>query len=153
MSWLRVDADMPWHDKVVGLPNDTARFAYLKVLCAAKIRGRSTFTLASLREQMGSHARSIPALVDAGLLESDGARVTVHDFEDYQRKASHAESQARHREVTRASRDGHADITETSPTRHTGQDVTKPPTPLRGKGHNGQHPNCTVCAPIRGDAA
>jgi hypothetical protein len=135
VTWLRVDADMPWHDKVVGLPNDTARFAFVKALCAAKIRGRSTFTAASLREQLGSHARAIPALVAAGLLDEDGDMLTVHDFEEYQRKAGQVERQQRHRAVTPASRDGHAEnVKETSPTGQdsTGRDSTPPPTPPRG---------------------
>lgn len=131
MTWLRVDADMPWHDKVVGLPNDTARFAFVKVLCAAKIRGRSTFTVESLREQLGSHARAIPALIAAGLLDEKGGVVTVHDFEEYQRRAGHAEVMQRSRA---RSREGHTEVTETSPTEQdsTGRDVTSPPTPPRG---------------------
>jgi hypothetical protein len=151
VTWLRVDADMPWHDKIVGLPNDTARFAFVKVLCAAKIRGRSTFTAASLREQLGSHARSIPALIAAGLLDEKGGVVTVHDFEDYQRRAGHAEVMQRSRE---RSRGGHTEVTETSPTRQygTGRDVTPPNPPtgtFGGRGvHDGRHgPNCTVCFP------
>lgn len=168
MTWLRVDADMPWHDKVVGLPNDTARFAFVKVLCAAKIRGRSTFSKGALKESLGSHARAIPALVAAGLLEeSDGGeRLSVHGFDEYQHRAGHAEAQQRYREK---SRPGHAPITETSPTRQdrTERDNTSPPTPPRGDGanaqeprpfmgfrakpgsHLGQHPNCAVCAPLR----
>ena len=164
MTWLRVDADMPWHDKVVGLPNDTARFAFVKALCAAKIRGRSTFTAASLREQLGSHARAIPALVTAGLLDEQGDMLTVHDFEEYQRKAGQVERQQRHRSVTPASRSGHTEnVTETSPTEQdsTGRDKTSPPTPPRGTmmgfpprspkpgSHEGQHPNCGPCAPLR----
>ena len=131
VTWLRVDADMPWHDKVVGLPNDTARFAFVKVLCAAKIRGRSTFTIESLKEQLGSHGRAIPALVAAGLLDEKGGVVSVHGFDEYQRKAGHAEAQARYRGK---SRDDHATITETSPTGQdsTGRDKTSPPTPPRG---------------------
>jgi hypothetical protein len=62
MTWIRIDADMPWNDKVTGLPNDTARFAFVKVLCAAKVRGRSSFSEQSLREALGSHAKAIPAL-------------------------------------------------------------------------------------------
>jgi hypothetical protein len=158
MTWLRVDADMPWHDKVVGLPNDTARFAFVKALCAAKIRGRSTFTAASLREQLGSHARSLPALVSAGLIDEDGDMLTIHDFDDYQRRAGHAEVMQRSRS---RSRGGHTEVTETSPTEQdsTGRDVTSPPTPPRGTflgmrpksapgSHDGQHgETCMVCFP------
>lgn len=158
MTWLRVDADMPWHDKIVGLPNDTARFAFVKVLCAAKIRGRSTFTTESLREQLGSHARAIPALVAAGLLETPGdGTVTVHDFDEYQRRAGHAEVMQRSRA---RSREGHTEVTETSPTEQdsTVRDKTPPPTPPRGsfmgyrpkpRDHFGQHPGCAVCAPLQ----
>ena len=161
MTWLRLDADMPWHDKVVGLPNDTARFAFVKALCAAKIRGRSTFTSASLREQLGSHARAIPSLVTAGLLEESGDMVAIHGFDEYQRRAGHAEAQQRYREKSRPDHDG---ITETSPTEQdsTGRDKTSPPAPPRGTflgmrprsvpkagSHEGQHPNCGVCAPLR----
>jgi hypothetical protein len=142
MTWLRVDADMPWHDKVVGLPNDTARFAFVKALCAAKIRGRSTFTAASLREQLGSHARSLPALVSAGLIDEDGDMLTIHDFDDYQRRAGHAEVMQRSRS---RSREGHTEVTETSPTEQdsTGRDVTSPPTPPRGS-FMGMRPRASV---------
>ena len=159
MTWLRVDADMPWHDKIVGLPNDTARFAFIKVLCAAKIRGRSAFSKGALKETLGSHHKAIPALIAAGLLEEQdgGERLIVHDFEDYQRKSSHAEAQERYR---RKSLNGHADITGLSPTGRTGRDST-PPTPQRGAEesfirmppkpglHDGTHPDCAVCAPLR----
>ena len=136
MTWLRLDADMPWHDKVVGLPNDTARFAFVKVLCAAKVRGKSTFTPASLKESLGSHSRAIPALIAAGLLDQEDGLLIVHDFDDYQRRAGHAEAQQRYRSrSTGGSPDDHGGITETSPTGHTGRDVTgptSPPTPPRG---------------------
>ena len=124
---------MPWHDKVVGLPNDTARFAFVKVLCAAKIRGRSSFSKGSLKEQLGSHARALPALVAAGLIDvdEDGERYSVHDFDEYQRKAGHAEVMQRSRA---RSRGGHTEVTETSPTGQdsTGRDKTTPPTPQGG---------------------
>lgn len=133
MTWLRVDADMPWNDKVVGLPNDTARFAFVKVLCAAKIRGRSSFSKGSLKEQLGSHARALPALVAAGLIEQseDGERYSVRDFDDYQRRASHAEVMQRSRA---RSREGHTEVTGTSPTEQnrTVRDKTTPPTPPGG---------------------
>jgi hypothetical protein len=151
VTWLRVDADMPWHDKIVGLPNDTARFAFVKVLCAAKIRGRSTFTVESLREQLGSHARSIPALIAAGLLDEKGGVVTVHDFEDYQRRAGHAEVMQRSRE---RSREGHTEVTRSSPTGQdsTGRDIQPPNPPtgtFGGRGvHDGRHgENCMPCHP------
>jgi hypothetical protein len=155
MTWLRVDADMPWHDKVVGLPNDTARFAFVKVLCAAKIRGRSTFTAASLREQLGSHARALPALVAAGLLDEKGDMLSVHGFDEYQRKAGHAEAQQRYREKsTGGSPQDHGGITETSPTEQDVRDVTyKPPSPptgtFGGRGvHDGRHgESCMACYP------
>ena len=148
---------MPWHDKVVGLPNDTARFAFVKVLCAAKIRGRSTFTAASLREQLGSHARAIPALVTAGLLDENGDMLSVHGFDEYQRKAGHAEAQQRYRQKsTDGSPDDHAPITKRSPTEQdsTGRDMT-PPYPPSGStsafarsSHDGRHGrDCMVCFP------
>jgi hypothetical protein len=129
MTWIRIDADMPWNDKVTGLPNDTARFAFVKVLCAAKVRGRSAFSHQSLREALGSHAKAIPALIAAGLLEEDGSVLTVHNFEEYQRLALQADRQRRYRER-------HASVTETSPTGRngTGRDVTPsifPPKPER----------------------
>jgi hypothetical protein len=153
VTWLRVDADMPWHDKIVGLPNDTARFAFVKVLCAAKIRGRSTFSKGSLKEQLGSHAKALPALVAAGLIqeEADGERLSVRDFDEYQRKAGHAEAQERYRDKSRGD---HTGITESSPTEQyvTRRDVTPPNPPtgtFAGRGvHDGRHgPNCTVCFP------
>ena len=160
--WLRIDADMPWHDKIVGLPTDTARFAFVKVLCAAKVRGKSVFSRGALKEALGSHARALPALVAAGLLDEDedGNRLTVHDFDDYQRKAGHAEAQDRYRQrVTAGSPNGHEPITERSPTGHTvhtGQNGT-PQTPFdkrsltgsRSRGHSGQHKDCTVCDAAR----
>lgn len=135
MTWLRLDADMPWNDKVIGLPNDTARFAFVKVLCASKVRGKSKFSPASLKEVLGSHARAIPSLLAAGLIDEENGQLVVHDFDDYQRKASHAEAQQRYRsKVTGESPDDHPSITEKSPTGQdsTGRDKTTPPTPPRG---------------------
>lgn len=117
MTWLRIDADMPWHDKIVGLPNDTARFGFVKALCAAKVRGRAAFSESSLKEAMGSHAKAIPQLIEAGLLEQRDGKIEVHDFDDYQRKALGAERQQRYRER-------HASVTDSvTPALPTGQDI------------------------------
>ena len=122
MSWLRIDADMPWNDKIIGLPNDTARFAFVKVLCAAKVRSRSSFSPQTLREVLGSHAKAIPALVDAHLLDEEDGRIVVHDFDKYQRLALQAERQQRYRER-------HTSVTPASPTGRDGTNGTYPPNP------------------------
>lgn len=134
MTWIRLDADMPWHEKIIALPNDTARFAFVKMLCAAKVRSRSSFSPGSLREMLGTHARAIPALVAAGLLDEEDGKFVVHDFEDYQRRALQAERQQRHRSVTEALPERDMSVTRASPTGRddTGRNGTPPPTPPRG---------------------
>lgn len=130
--WLRIDADLPWHDKVVGLSSDAARWAYVKVLCIAKQHGREVFSTATLTELLGKHGKHIPALVTVGLLDEKSDKVAVHDFSDYQRRTGHAEAQGRYRsKVTSGSPpesgQDHATITEGSREDHdkslTGQDI------------------------------
>ena len=129
MTWIRLDADMPWHEKIIALPNDTARFAFVKMLCAAKVRSRSAFSPESLREMLGTHARAIPHLVAAGLLDEQDGKLIVHDFEDYQRKALQAERQQRHRNVTEALPERDMIVTGASPTGRNGTNGTYPPSP------------------------
>ena len=176
--WLRIDADLPWHDKVVGLPSDSARWAYVKVLCIAKQHGREVFSTATLTELLGKHGRYIDYLVTAGLLDEKAEKVEVHDFSEYQRRTGHAEAQGRYRSrVTSGSPSesgqNHAAITsgsaEDHPTSPTGQDIhtghtggQSPPTMMgwRPKAdrlpgeaanpvHDGSHPaTCLVCHPV-----
>jgi hypothetical protein len=166
MTWIRLDADMPWHEKIIALPNDTARFAFVKTLCAAKVRSRSSFSPESLREMLGTHAKAIPHLVAAGLLDEENGKLVVHDFEDYQRKALQAERQQRHRNVTEALPQRDMSVTEASPTGRNGTNGTYPPSPPRtfmgyrpkperlpGEAvvprHDGSHANCEVCEAMK----
>ena len=135
MPWLRVEADLPWNPKILDLPSDADRWAYLKALCLAKQRQSATFPRNTLAEFLGTNRRAIPALVRAGLLDESEGQLAVHDFDDYQRRAGNAERQERFRErhggVTDESRNGNAggndpNVTETLPTRRdmTGRDMT-----------------------------
>lgn len=138
MVWIRIDADAPWHDKVLDLPNDSARFGWVKALCLAKQHGREEFRVATLTERLGRHGKYVAAMLRVGLLDDLGdGRVAVHDFTDYQRRAANQERQARHRQrnaenVTEPLPDRDATVTQPSHTGqdrqdNTGQDRTEPP--------------------------
>lgn len=87
MSWITVDIDLPKHPKLAELPNDTARFGWLAVLCEAK-RQRNAGAFASdrhFREVLGRFGKYLPDYLAARLLErhEDGS-LAVHGWQQYQ---------------------------------------------------------------------
>lgn len=133
--WWRADADTDESDKlVVGLPDDTARWAWFKTMCRAKTqRQMGVFgSEAHLRGLLGpTYAAAVPDMVAAGILHvwpvtrrscpdlrckkayEDVDRrgsLVVHDFRQMQRDPSAADRQARRYETRRDSHgDSHGD--------------------------------------------
>lgn len=82
--YAKINASMATHDKLVNLPSDAARWAFLRAILAAKQRENPTFSLPALREELGSYSRHIPTLVRAKLIDHRGDAYSIHDFDDWQ---------------------------------------------------------------------
>lgn len=144
-----ISSRLPDHEKIIGLPSDSARFGFVVVLCEAR-RQRPPGRFASrlvLAHLLGRYARWIPAYLRAGLLHeapalcercrsrvggiSDGT-IVVHDWPDHQLRRAAAERQADRRDrmqaVTAMSHEGHADVTDLSHPKRDA-DVTSPRRP------------------------
>lgn len=109
-----VDARMTSHPKLVELSSDGARWAWLMVLCEAKLQ-RPAGRFASrrvLEHVLGSYAQWVGELVDAGLLEeapllcdrcaevagdAPHGTIIVHDWVLHQERRRQTERQARWR--------------------------------------------------------
>jgi hypothetical protein len=119
VSWLRLHVDTPDHPKVVDLPNDAARWAYVVVLCEAKraVPPGGWASERHFRHCLGRQARYLDDLLAVGLLEREGDRIVVHDWRDYQTDPT-AASRQRRRRVTAQSLDSHGDVTAQSRDSH-----------------------------------
>lgn len=82
--FAKVNPALFTHDKVVGLPSDSARWAYLRAIGFAKLRDSHVFTRAALTESLGSYSRHIPTLVRAKLIDQEGSNYVIHDYEEHQ---------------------------------------------------------------------
>lgn len=82
--FAKFDASMPWHDKIAELPSDSVRWAFVKAICAAKQRESPEFSKPALTEALGTHAKHIPTLVKARLIDVKGSKFSIHDFDDHQ---------------------------------------------------------------------
>ena len=104
-GWIRVEADVHRHPRVVALPSAAARWAFIVTLAEGKaVDGRWT----SVRHYRAcvppAEARYLPAMVSAGLLVMDGDAVVIHDWDDYQvsrKDPTAAERMRRHRDRQR----------------------------------------------------
>jgi len=85
-GWIRVMADVHRHPKVVALPSDPARWAFIVVLAEGKAVGGRWESERHFRAYCGALARHLPALVGVGLLERDGEAILIHDWDQYQRE-------------------------------------------------------------------
>jgi hypothetical protein len=103
--FAKVNASMPWHDKVAELPSDSVRWAYLKAICAAKQRESGIFSKPALTEALGTHARHIPVLVKARLIDQDGQKYSVHDFDEHQGPIDPGASERKRRQRQRERRE------------------------------------------------
>jgi hypothetical protein len=98
--YAKLNASMPWNDKVAALSDGQFR-AYVKAICAAKQRESPDFLKKTLNDMLGDHSRHVGALVRAGLLDLlEGNRIAVHDYAEHQQPfdSTAAERQKRHRQ-------------------------------------------------------
>lgn len=86
-DWLRLAFLAPRHPKVVTLPNDGARWAWIVALCEAKMQSPEGRWVSDehFRACLGVYGRYAPALYQAGLVDllPDG-RVVVHNWTAWQ---------------------------------------------------------------------
>lgn len=82
--FAKVNASMPWHDKVAVLSDGEFR-AFVKLICAAKQRESGEFTEPALIDVLGAHAKHAKALLKARLLDEIAVRkYALHDFDEHQ---------------------------------------------------------------------
>ena len=109
--WFKVKVGLISSDKVGALPNDSARWGWVKVLAEAKTQRRMGLfaSTAHLGELIGRQARFIPQYVTVGLLhvapamcercrasysDATAPEVVVHDYRREQRDPTDADRQA-----------------------------------------------------------
>lgn len=101
MPWIKIEVPMVTHPKLADLPNDSARWGWLFLLCRAKQakpQGRFA-SVGQLREEAGRFARYIADWTRVGLLDGpdgDGG-ISVHDWPKHQFDPTNADRQAAHR--------------------------------------------------------
>jgi hypothetical protein len=135
MAWLKFDEGMAHDEKVLALPTDKARWAWVCILLGAKsLRPAGQYSsMAQLRAKVGTMAGSqVPHLLKTGLLVADiDGVLVIPGWNRWQIDPTANDRQQRHRaRLGNMSRDNSRDVTYEN--RHT---VDKTPyTPQRGKG-------------------
>lgn len=82
--FAKVNASMPWNDKVADLSDGEFR-AFVKLICAAKQRESGVFTEPALLDVLGVHAKHAKGLLKARLVDEIGVRkYRLHDFDEHQ---------------------------------------------------------------------
>lgn len=126
-GWIRVEADVHRHPKVVALRTPAARWAFLVTLAEGKaVDGRwanvQHYRACVLPEQ----SRHLPELINVGLVAMDGDAVVIHDWGDYQvrKDATAADRQRRHRERQRDGSDVVTSRRDSDPSSQRDMDVT-----------------------------
>ena len=169
-DWLRLHYHAPKSPKVMALPSDAARWAWIVALCEAKQQTREGewASEAHLRAVLGRHAKHLQALIEARLVVrmKDG-RMLINSWNewqtDFRHDPTHAERQRRYRERVTSS----ADVTVTSPHDPPTDRPTDLPAQARARGagtgagsfskpglHDGKHgPTCSVCAVVLAEEA
>ena len=101
-GWFQIKADAHRHPKIVALPSDAARWAFIVTLAEGKAVAGRWANEKHYRACVGPVAKHLPDLVKAGLVERDGEAVVIHDWNDYQRNdVTAAERQRRYRDKNR----------------------------------------------------
>ena len=116
MAWITLDVGLPKHPKLAELPNDSARFGWIAVLCESKAQRRpGTFaSVRHFREVMGRFAKHLADYEAVGLLErDDDGTLRVHDWERHQWSVRQARHRERDDSVTAAGPQGDARVTDT----------------------------------------
>jgi hypothetical protein len=141
MAWITLDVGLPKHPKVAELPNDSARFGWIAVLCEAKMQRKpGVFASARhFREVVGRFAKHLPSYEAAGLLERDeDGTLRVHDWERHQWAVRQAKHRERDDSVTPELLQGDATVTDTDTDTYTDRRTTKGvPRELRVGAHAG----------------
>lgn len=114
--WIKVDADADESDKLAGLPNHSARWGWLRMMCRAKTQRRMGVFAGQvhLRSLLGTEGRYVPDMVKAGLLhywptdcgrcasdylgDASEGELVVHDYRREQRDPTNADRQATSRD-------------------------------------------------------
>lgn len=120
-DWLRLHYHAPKNAKILSLPSDAARWAWVVALTEGKQQTKpgEWVSESHLRACLGRLARYVPDLIRAGLLDiTPGGAVVVHDWNEWQSDQRYdptaAARQQRHRAATRerqaVSRDRHVDL-------------------------------------------
>jgi len=116
-GWIRVEADIHRHPKVVALPSPAARWAFLVILAEGKaVDGRWTSVRHFRACVPPPEARHLAAMIQVGLVAMDGDAVVIHDWSDYQftrKDTTAAERMRRYRDRQRDG-DGGSDPGESS---------------------------------------
>jgi hypothetical protein len=134
--WIKLRVGFPGSDKIGRLPDDSARWGWVRVLVEAKLQRRlGVFgSVAHLEDLLGRRAGYVPAYLGVGLLHElpdacercrgqyadvEPGAVIVHDFRREQRDPTAADRQERHRStpdapVTPQSRSSHGAVTASS---------------------------------------
>lgn len=98
-AWVALDAWIADDERIVALATDAQRWAYIVALTRAKLQKEPGGwpNERTLRHDLGLLLRHLPALVDAGLIGTDGARYWIADWDSLQRDPTHARRQAEYR--------------------------------------------------------
>lgn len=115
-SWIRVSALLPLNKKVVALPSDGARFAWIAALCAGKFCEQPGVwdSEAQWNEALGRRSRWLEAFVNVGLMtKTDTGRISVKSWEQWQSDPNVTDRVRRHRQMKQAEKqEGNADETD-----------------------------------------
>lgn len=91
-AWFAVECGMHKHEKMAGLPNDTARLGWYVVLAEAKLQKKQGqfASEAHFKAVIGRFARYLTNYVDAKLLDQVEGGLVVHDWQRHQWAAKKA---------------------------------------------------------------
>jgi hypothetical protein len=111
-SWIRVSALLPRNKKIVALPSDGARFAWIAALCAGKFCEQPGVweSEAQWQESLGRRSRWLEAFITSGLMSrTDAGRVQVKNWEEWQSDPGVTDRVRKHRQQKQ---DGNGDETD-----------------------------------------
>jgi len=95
---------MPLNDKIISLPSDGARFAWIATLCAGKFCEEPGVWVSEGQWQvsLGRRARWLPEFVRVGLMtKAESGRIAVKNWERWQTDPGVTERVRKHRSALR----------------------------------------------------
>lgn len=117
MAWITIDVGLPDHEKMAGLPSDSARYGWIVTLTKAKLQKRPGVFASDrhYKEVVGRFGKFLSHYLAARLLERhDDSALAVHDWQRHQwsiRQAQHR-GQERDKSVTSAGHQRDASVTD-----------------------------------------